>query len=177
MTEPKILPKKDQHRMKLIIIIISITIIGAGLLCFAGIHFLIPKPLTLKPGEMIRGKMTLNTHSPHYIGDLIPVTISVESRNGVTFQMPDLADANIKPLEIKVRSPLVMARLQGGQLQKMSYQLIAWGPGIYFLPYCKVQYKDPGIKIRPEKFGLTGWPAEDCRLIPYCLKIKPQLNC
>jgi hypothetical protein len=141
MTEPKTLVKKERKWLFPLLITMA-ALLAAGLVIY-GIYFLIPKPLTLKPGEMIRGKITFDTPGPYYIGDLIPVTLSVESRNGVTYPPFDLTEANIKPLEIKERSPLVTTRLHGGQVQKLSFRVISWEPGKYTFSAITIPYKDP----------------------------------
>jgi hypothetical protein len=135
-----------KERKWLMPLLIIIAVLVAGGLVLAGIYFWIPKPLTLKPGEMIRGKVTFDTPGPYYIGDLIPITIRVESRDGVTYPPFDLMDANIKPLEIKERSPLETIKLQGGKVQKLSFLAVSWEPGKYNFSPLTIPYKDPSGK-------------------------------
>lgn len=143
MTEPKTMVIKKRKWLISLLIIAVLVMVG---LVLAGIYFWIPRPLTLKPGEMIRGKVTLDNPGPYYIGDLIPLTIRVESRNGVTYPPFDLTEVNIKPLEIKDRTPLVTTKLQGGQVQKLSFLVSSWKPGKYTFTPITIPYKDPSGK-------------------------------
>jgi phage anti-repressor protein len=135
--------KERKWLIPLLIVIAALLVVG---LVLVGVYFWIPKPLTLKSGEMIRGKITFDAPGPYYIGDPIPVTMSVESRNGVTYPPFNLTEDNFKPLEIKERSPLTTTKLQGGQVQKISLLMVSWQSGKFTFPAINLPYKDPAGK-------------------------------
>src|SRR5690348_14825320 len=82
-----------QKRTFLSPIIISVTILLVLLLLFLGFQFrflIFPNPLSLSPGQDIKARFTINAVKPFHVGDLLPVTLELEARDGVTFPMPNL---------------------------------------------------------------------------------------
>ena len=153
MPESKAIVKKRFNWAILIAVIGGVLILG--LMVILGTQYLIPKLLTLKPGETIRGKITIDAPGPFHVGDLIPVTVTIESKTGITFKMPDFAGANFGALEIKEKSNPVLTKLQGGQIQKVSWLLTGWEIGTYRLPELIVNYLDsnnkPGVLQIPSR--------------------------
>lgn len=133
------------ERKWLILILIVIAVLAVGL-TLAGIFLWIPKPLTLKPGEMIRCRITFDSPGPYYIGDVIPVTIRIQSRQGVTYQSLDALTPQFEKLDVKHRASLVTTKLRGGKAESLSFQLVAWEPGKYVFKRHPIPYKDPSGK-------------------------------
>jgi hypothetical protein len=155
MSESKASIKKQPNRTALIITIGAVlAVLGAGFLVWAGVTYLFPKPLTLKPGEKITGRVTIDTSGPFYIGDLIPVTIIVESRTGITCPMPDLVETNPHSLEIKSKSKPVFERRRDGLVLKLHFLVTGWETGAFTIPSFKVDYQ---YKAKPAgSFQISG---------------------
>jgi hypothetical protein len=135
-----------KERKWLMPLLIVIAVLAAAGLILAGVFFWIPKPLDLKPKEMIRVKITFDTPGPYYIGDMIPLTITVESRKGVVYPPLNSLNPTFEKLEIKERSPLVATQRMGGKVEKLSFLLVAWEPGKYIFSSLSIPYKDPAGK-------------------------------
>ena len=134
------------QRKWLIVSLITLAVLVAAGLTLAGIFFWIPRPLSLKPGEMIRCRVSFDTPGPYYVGDQVPVTLRIESREGVTYPPLDTLNPKFEKLEVKQRSPLTTTPLQGGKVEKLSFLVVAWEPGKYVFKRFAVPYKDPAGK-------------------------------
>ncbi len=147
--------KKQFNWIPLIITIaVVLAVLGAAFLVWKGADYLFPKPLTLKPAEKIKGRITVDSPGPFYIGDLIPVTLSIESRSGVTFPVPDLVDANPQALQIKERSKPVSERRKNGTVLKLHFLVTSWETGSFTIASSKADYQ---YKSKPAgSFTISG---------------------
>ncbi len=157
---------KKQPKWNVLILTIGLVliVIAAGVLIWAVINYLFPKPLTLKPDEQIKGSISLDSPGPFYIGDLIPITLTVESKTGVTYPAPDLAEINSRVFQIKDRSKPVYERRRDGQVFKLRFLVTSWEIGTFDIPSFKVNYqynsKDAGY------FTVTGRKIKISSLLP-----------
>ena len=164
MSDSKILPKQEpkRNRMLNLIIIIAVTlgVLIVGWFLYIGIPYLFPKPLTLKPTDVIKARVTIDTPGPFHIGDLVPITLSVESRTGVTYSIPELVGTDSNSFEIKHKSIPVWERRLDGQVQKVHYLITGWTTGIYKIktftvPYQNRSKKDGFIRVPGRTFTIV----------------------
>jgi hypothetical protein len=107
----------------------SLAIVFALLLVVLVYHFFFAfKPLMLQKGKELQARIIV-APKVYHIGDIIPVTLEVEARDGVIFNMPDLATMDLGPLEMVSKSKLVMEKPYGGIRKKIIYQFTAWEAG------------------------------------------------
>jgi hypothetical protein len=142
MSDSRASIKKQPNWTALIITISAVlAVIVAGFLVWAGIKYIYPKPFTLKPDQKVTGRITLDSAGPFYIGDLIPVTLSVESRTGVTYPMPDPVETNSRAFQIKEKSKPVYEHRRDGLILKLHFLVTAWETGSFTIPAFKVDYQ------------------------------------
>ena len=108
------------------------------------------KPMALPKGSEIQGRIIV-APGVYHVGDNIPITLEVEARNGISFDMPDLSNIRLDPLEILSKSNLITEKPFGGIRQKIKYQLAAWDVGKHQLHGFNILYRSKtGIqKIYP----------------------------
>jgi hypothetical protein len=106
-----------------------------------GAYRLIPKPLSLSGGQKIKAAWSLGKPAPFYVGDLIPVTLTVEAADGVVYQLPDLGAVPGR-LELKERGRTDTRRRRGGSVKKVSLVVCGWEPGNHPLAALKLNYRD-----------------------------------
>ena len=125
-------------------IVLTISILSILLLIFLGFQFrnqLFPKPLTLASGRDIKAKFTINAVKPFHVGDLLPVTLEFEARNGVTFQMPELEFTGQNQVDLKHKSDIVREKRRGGYSLSVNYLLTSWDVAKYNIPVGPADYK------------------------------------
>lgn len=104
------------------------------------------KPLTLSKGEAFQARIII-APGVYHVGDIIPVSLEVEARKGIRFDMPDLSNTGLGQLEILSKSERITEKPWGGIRQKFNYQLTAWETGKHPLKGFKVPYQsETGIR-------------------------------
>ncbi len=129
--------RRKLKRLGLIIITLTTIALGAVFLY----PFLFPPPLSLAPEEEIKAVYRI-PEGPFAIGDLIPVTLIVEARAGINYQMPDLPVGRLGPLEIRKEKQSTSKRRQGGIQHTVMYMLTPWETGELPLPPVTLYYQD-----------------------------------
>ncbi len=99
------------------------------------------KPLSLSKGDSFQARIII-APGVYHIGDIIPVSLEVEARKGIRFDMPDLSNIGLGQLEILSKSDRVIEKPWGGIRQKFNYQLTAWETGKHPLKGFKVSYQN-----------------------------------
>lgn len=116
---------------------------GAALLfiLYGVARILLIKPLTLKPGEPLRGR--LRTESKiHHIGDPVMLTLEIESAPKVRYSMPNLNDLRLAPFEVQAHPELRREWLLHGERRLLRLQVIAWESGRFTLSGPELSYVD-----------------------------------
>ncbi|MCL6589026.1 MAG: hypothetical protein K6U80_03650 [Firmicutes bacterium] len=115
-----------------------------GGFAFWAFPYLFPAPLTLPAGTFLQGRLIIEDAKPFHVGDLIAVTVEVEARNGVKYQLPDLGNLPLGDLELKERDarPEILRR-RGGQIQQEHLLLTCWEVGEHTFPALTVEYQTP----------------------------------
>jgi hypothetical protein len=139
MTQPKKIQPKKSIRIYPGIIIGGILI--ALVLLALVVSRLFPKPLTLS-GQKIKAAWSIGQTTRFYVGDLIPVTLTIEAANGVRYQLPDLS-GSLGRLELKEQCPIRKERRRGGSVNRRTFLLCGWEPGKYSLTALTINYRDP----------------------------------
>ncbi len=98
------------------------------------------KPLSLSKGDSFQARIII-APGVYHIGDIIPVSLEVEARKGLRFDMPDLSNIGLGQLEILSKSERITEKPWGGIRQKFNYQLTAWEAGKQRLKGFKVPYQ------------------------------------
>lgn len=148
-------PRKKLTRFGLAFILLT----GCGLFAFSLYPLLFPPPLNLAPGEGIKAAYLI-PEGPFWIGDLIPVTLAVESRHGINYQRPELPAGRLGSLEIREQQQITTERRRGGIRQTTDYILTAWETGSFPLPPLTIYYQDAEgaeqiYELKPEKIVVT----------------------
>lgn len=125
-----------------IIGLILLAVVIAGGFAFWAVPYLFPAPVTLPAGTDLQGRVVIENNKLFHVGDLIPVTIEVEARDGVKYQMPDLANLPLGQMELKERDakPEVIRR-RGGQLEREHLLITCWEVGDHPFPGLTVTYQ------------------------------------
>ncbi|HEX3043196.1 MAG TPA: hypothetical protein VHY08_00460 [Bacillota bacterium] len=134
-------PSSKLKPLKIIgLILLAVVIVGGFV--FWAVPYLFPPPLSLPAGTDLQGRLVIENNKLFHVGDLIPVTIEVESRNGVKYQMPDLANLPLGQLELKERDPKPsVIRRRDGKLQQEHLLLTCWEVGEHPFPALTVTYQ------------------------------------
>ena len=122
------------------LIILGLCIMGAAVFG-AKAHFF-HQPSSLPLAKDISGYLKLDNPGPFLVGDLIPVTLMVTTRAGVTCTLPDLSQDTLGKLELRRSAPLKVQPLpRGYQQQGIRYVLVGWQVGKHSLPALNVPYE------------------------------------
>ncbi len=129
--------------MKKVCQILGITF---GLLLFFSLawwshHYLFPPPLSIAKEEPIAGRLVLEKEAPFQIGDLIQLTLEIESRHGISYQMPKLTTGNLGSLEIKRTGLPLEERRRGGNLRQIHYTLTSLEVGEHEISDLTIHYQ------------------------------------
>ncbi|HBE76284.1 MAG TPA: hypothetical protein DDW65_00645 [Firmicutes bacterium] len=101
------------------------------------------KPLALKPGENIRALLHLEYTGPFYIGTSIPLILTVESRKGVSYEIPQYDGKAAGSLELKIKQPLNHETFSEGSRQSIRYVLSGWHVDQFTIPATNLAYETP----------------------------------
>jgi hypothetical protein len=101
------------------------------------------KPLSFKPGETIRGTFQVDAPGPFYIGDSIPLLLTVEAKPGFVVQLPELNTPTLGGLELRKKVSTVTEVFPGGSRQTARYIFTGWQVGQYTIPEMVVNYQTP----------------------------------
>jgi hypothetical protein len=120
-------------------------IMGGSLIFLAflawGLIRLFPKPVALQ-GQTIKAAWSVGKPGRFYVGDLIPLTLTIEAAEGVAYQLPPDLGAGLGRLELKERSRAITERRRGGSAKKVSLLLCGWEPGRHSLGALTLNYRD-----------------------------------
>jgi hypothetical protein len=137
MTQTKTVRTKKPTRIYLIM--------GGALIVMAllawGFNRLFPKPLVLPPGQKLKAAWSVGKSAPFYVGDLVPVTLTIAAADGIVYQLPDLG-GSLGRLELKERSRIVTERRRGGSVQKVLLWVVGWEPGKHAVTALTLNYRD-----------------------------------
>lgn len=107
------------------------------LVVFTGCIF--PKPLSLKANEEIRPEIHIVKPGLYRIGDQIPITLTIESKSGVSYQLPVLNSPS-SGLEIIQKSERKIEKLSNGSRETSYYMFTGWQAGQYTIPSTNLEY-------------------------------------
>jgi hypothetical protein len=102
--------------------------------------FFAAKPLSLPAGDDIRVKLS-SMPGVYHVGDIIPVTLEVQARPGVSFVMPNISDIHFGSLEMVQKGNLITEKPRGGSRRTITYQLTCWDAGKHSVGGFKLPYR------------------------------------
>jgi hypothetical protein len=152
--------KPARLHWQLLLLLITILLIGTTAGCLRS------KPLSLLPGETIRGLFRVDGPGPFHIGDSIPLTLTVDAKTGFTYQIPELNGPALRGLELKQKLLSKTEKLPGGFRQTTRYLLTGWQVGQYTLPGSVVFFESSTnvqgtLKLAPIKIELVSVLPKD----------------
>ncbi len=98
-------------------------------------------PLTLRPGETVKSRLTV-APGIHHIGDPIKVTLEIQARPGLQVYPLGLAKDSITPFELISPQTVQREWHLNGTRQTVQWQLTAWQVGRFTLPGPMFTYID-----------------------------------
>ncbi|HEY8463281.1 MAG TPA: hypothetical protein VIM29_04545 [Bacillota bacterium] len=157
MTEPKSLKPKKLTWIYPTIIVSSVLIVLAGT-----INRFFSKPF-IRPGQPLQATWSINKPAVYYVGDLIPVTLTITATRDVSYRFPDLR-SNLGRLELKEVGRIITQRRQGGSIKRRSFLLCGWEPGKHHLKGVTINYRDPAG--RQKVYRIPSFQIEIQSLLP-----------
>lgn len=147
------------------------------------------KPLSLGPGESIRGSFRVEGSGPFHIGDSIPIVLTIEAKPGIIYQLPEFSNPIPGGLELKQKLPSRTEKFPGGSRQSTRYLFMGWQVGQYTIPGTKLVFEGPSntngtLQLNPLNIALcsvlpkgkseTELLALDIKGIKYPLGLPPR---
>jgi hypothetical protein len=150
---PRLNSKAARLRWQLFFLIIALLLIGTTTGCLRS------KPLSLTPGEPIRGLLQVDSPGPFHVGDSISVSLTIEAKSGFTYQLPKFNGPALGGLELIHKLPSKTEKLPEGFRQTTRYLLTGWQVGQYTLPGSTVSFESPSkvpgtLQLSPIKIEL-----------------------